>query len=106
MLAELAALGRRFTDRFGPVSGRLQVWLFANATEASDTVRTLLGSPLDADRQAAFVQDPVGGGDGIVVVVPRSGDASLAQQIENGGYDPILKELDLEAAIPEGATAS
>jgi len=77
VLAELAALGRRFTDRFGPVSGRLQVWLFANATEASDTVRTLLGSPLDADRQAAFVQDPVGGGDGIVVVVPRSGDASL-----------------------------
>ena len=38
--------------------------------------------------------------------IVRSGDASLAQQIENGGYDPILKELGLETGVPEGATAS
>ena len=33
--------------------------------------------------------------------IVKSGDASLAKEIENGGYDPILKELGLL----EGATA-
>jgi Fe-S cluster assembly ATP-binding protein len=33
--------------------------------------------------------------------IVKSGDASLAQEIESGGYDPILKELGLL----EGATA-
>ena len=34
--------------------------------------------------------------------IVKSGDATLAQQIENGGYDPILKDLGLL----EGAAAS
>lgn len=76
VLVELSRLGRRFTETFGPVGGRLRVWCFANRGEASDAVRTLLGGELEDSRQAAYVPDPVAGRGGVVVVAPVSGAVS------------------------------
>lgn len=94
VLKELAQLGGRFNEMFGAVGERLNVWCFADRREAEDTVRTRLGGRVDPDRAATFVSDPVGGGEGVLVVVPRSGDAAsfrsdLARAVASYGMESL-----------------
>jgi len=80
LLDDLASLGREFTRSFGEVGGRLRVWMFESGREAARTIRTRFGSEFDPDEGAAFVEDPVAGRSGLIVVAPRGTDATAFRQ--------------------------
>ncbi len=80
LLDDLASLGREFKRSFGEVGGRLRVWMFESGREAARTIRTRFGSEFDPDEGAAFVEDPVAGRSGLIVVAPRGTDATAFRQ--------------------------
>lgn len=93
ILGELRTLGRRFEAVFGPVGARVRIWCFESPREAADTVRTGFGAAFEGPPQAAYVPDPVTGGEGVIVVSPRGGDASrlredLARAVADFGVAP------------------